>query len=296
AVHNVALEAVHFHEVGAVDSIADIVGTAIGLTWLGIDALHCSPLPVGRGTTWSQHGTIPVPAPATLLMLEGLPIVPAPEASESVTPTGAGIARNAVRHGDVPPMVVEKIGMGAGTARLPDRANILRIIIGTAPDERSDLDEQLSELAANIDDMPAEHFGYLRDKLFDAGALDVWWLPITMKDGRPAATVGVLCAPKDVDAMHDAFFAHSSTLGVRRSDVTRRALPRALVQVDTEWGAITMKAGRYKDRVAVLAPEYREARALAERAGVSLKEVEHEAYRAAAEAGWQIGRAWPPTA
>jgi len=275
-VHGTTPDQVHFHEVGAVDAIIDIVGAAIGLEALGIDRVLASPLPLGRGWVTCAHGTFPIPAPATALLVRGVPIAESDIDAELVTPTGAAIITTlAERFGPLPGMTVGQVGYGAGSKELP-RPNVLRLFLG----------EEAAELAAteivgletNLDDLPGEVLGYLMDRLFAAGALDVFFTAIQMKKNRPGVLVRVLCAPGEVDACTGILFAETTTLGVRRTLYTRAVLPREFRTVDTPYGPVRLKISRWND-IERAEPEYEDCRKLAEGQGVPLLAV----YRAARE-------------
>jgi len=277
-VHGATPDEVHFHEVGAVDAIIDIVGVAIGLEALGIDRVLASPLPLGRGWVTCAHGAFPIPAPATALLVRGVPITESDIDAELVTPTGAAIITTlAERFGPLPSMTVGQVGYGAGSKDLP-RPNVLRLFLGEEAAEGAAM--EIVGLETNIDDLPGEILGYLMDRLFAAGALDVFFTPIQMKKNRPGVLVRVLCAPGEVDACTGVLFAETTTLGVRRILYTRAVLPREFRTVDTPYGPVRLKISRWHD-VERAEPEYEDCRILAEEHGVPLLAV----YRAAREAG-----------
>lgn len=279
-VHDMPVETVAFHEVGAIDSIVDIVAAAACIEHLGVTRVTASPVPVGHGFTWSQHGRIPVPAPATLLILKGAPLLNSGLDKELVTPTGAGVLAALVdEYTHMPSIKVLEVGMGAGTRRLPDRPNIVRAILGepvaVAVDE-SDLDLEQSEdlvIEANIDDMSGELGGHVAALLMAQGALDVWWTPILMKKGRPAHQLSVLTRPEARDALIALVLTETTSLGVRVRPVARFKSRREQLSVETPYGEVMMKVGRIGERVSNVAPEYESARAVAEAAGVPLKRV-----------------------
>jgi hypothetical protein len=275
-VHGTTPDEVHFHEVGAVDAIVDIVGAAVGLEALGIDRVLASPLPLGRGWVVCAHGTFPVPAPATALLVRGVPIVETDIDAELVTPTGAAIITTlAERFGSLPAMTVGQVGYGAGTKELP-RPNVLRLFLGE--EAAAGAATEIVGLETNIDDLPGEILGYLMDRLLAAGALDVFYTPIQMKKNRPGVLVRVLCAPDTVDTCTGVLFAETTTLGVRRTRYTRDVLPREFRTVDTPYGPVRLKISRWQD-LERAEPEYEDCRKLAEEHGVSLLAV----YRAARE-------------
>jgi len=279
-VHDVPIERVHFHEVGAVDAIIDIVGASIGLELLGIEEVVCSPLNVGGGRVQTQHGTLPVPAPATAELLRGAPTYSSGIEHELVTPTGAAIvATLASNFGAQPAMTVAAIGQGAGAAEFAGHANILRLFIGEAAARA--LGEPNSEvivvLEANLDDMNPQIYGYFADRALAAGALDVFSTPVYMKKNRPGQLVTILCDSTKEKALTELLFRETTTLGVRRSMATRQTLQRELVTVETAFGAIRVKVARMNGRTLNVAPEYDDCRAVATEKGVPLKRVLAEA-------------------
>ena len=278
-VHRTNIDKVHFHEVGAIDSIIDIVGASVGFEILGIDKTIFSPLPTGIGMTRSQHGMIPIPAPATAEILKDIPIYSAGITSELCTPTGAAIARSfADDFGDLPPMRVRAIGYGSGREKL-ELPNLLRLFIGEG-DERVDL-EQVTLLETNIDNNDPEIIGYLVEKLLEKGALDVWTTPINMKKNRLATALSVLLPVSDEKEFLSAIFSETDTLGVRVSKKLRHTLRREKISVTTIFGEVTVKVGYFEDRAVSLSPEYDECQKLAEKHGVPLKVV-YEAAKTAA--------------
>jgi uncharacterized protein (TIGR00299 family) protein len=277
-VHGHSVEEVHFHEVGAVDAIIDIVGAFCGLHRLGIEAVHASPLPLGGGWVDSTHGKLPVPAPATVELLRGVPSYGGPIEEELVTPTGAAILTTACREfGAMPPMTIKSIGWGAGSKDMP-HPNLLRMFLGEAAARPRE--QQLALIETNIDNMNPELFGHVMDELFAAGALDVFYTPIVMKKSRPATLVSVLAEPPLVDALSEILFRETTTLGVRVTDVARRCLEREWREVETEYGPVRMKIGRLNGEVVNVAPEYEDCAGLAKEKGVPIADV----YEAAREA------------
>jgi len=276
AVHGTTPDQVHFHEVGAIDAIVDIVGTAIGLEALGIERVVASPLPLGHGWITCAHGVFPVPAPTTAMLGQGVPIAETDIEAELVTPTGAAIITTlAASFGTLPAMTVQRVGYGAGSHDLP-RPNVLRLFIGEEACEQAP--ESIVGLETNIDDLPAEVLGYLMDRLFAAGALDVFYTPIQMKKNRPGVLVRVLCAPRDETTCTDILFRETTTLGVRRMVLHRTVLPRDIRTVDTPYGAVRVKTSRWGD-IERAEPEYEDCRRLAEEHGVPLLQVYHAARR-----------------
>lgn len=274
-VHGVPVERIHFHEVGAVDTIVDIVGALVGFEELKITAVHCSALPWSRGTVKTEHGILPVPPPAVALLLRDVPVVGVDIDGETVTPTGATLARTLAKSfGTMPPMRVERVGYGAGQREWPDRPNILRLTIGESAGESSGLHvEQLLVLSCNIDDMNPQWYGPLTKHLADAGALDVWLTPVQMKKGRPAVVVEVLCQPEKAAQARDMLLRHTTTLGVRESVVTRHSLPRHVETVQTGYGAIRIKVARLPDGSVKASPEHDDCVARAREHGVSVGDV-----------------------
>lgn len=288
-IHGVALDAVHFHEIGALDSLADIVGTCIGLAALGVGRVVAAPPPAGRGWTECSHGRIPLPAPATLEILAGIPVLPADEEFEFVTPTGAAIlAEFAVSFGPPPAMTIGRIGYGIGSRELPGRPNVLRLIVG----ETADADETAAGYAAdtmvmietNLDDLSPELAGPLIDRLLAAGAVDAFLTPVQMKKNRPGILLSALCDESKVRAVADAVFAESSAFGLRFHRVDRLKLARDFTAVATPYGEITVKIGRRGTEVLQVAPEFESCRAAADRCQIPLRRV-YEAALAAYRAG-----------
>jgi len=283
AVHGTSPEEVHFHEVGAVDSIVDIVGGVCGLAWLGADGFAASALNVGTGAVTMSHGTFPVPPPATARLLNGVPVYGAGE-GELLTPTGALlVTAYATAYGPLPPVRLEGVGHGAGSRDTPGRPNVLRIIVG---EEAAGASERVLVLETEIDDMPAQLYGPLMDHLLAAGALDVLYTAVQMKKGRPGLLVTVLCDPSRREALEEVLFTETTTLGVRRQEWERTALERDRVTVETVHGTVAIKRGRRGGRVYNAQPEFEDCRRIAEARGVPVKEVwaaALAAYRGAAE-------------
>jgi uncharacterized protein (TIGR00299 family) protein len=284
-VHGVAIEKVHFHEVGAVDAIVDIVGAAAGFEQFGVEKVFCSALNVGGGRVDTQHGNLPVPAPATAELLRGAPTYSNGIQRELVTPTGAAIvATMASQFGPQPEMTVAAIGIGAGSAELAEQPNVLRLFVGETlarrdndPHHNSTLDEDILVLEANLDDMNPQVYGYFAERALEAGALDVFSIPVQMKKNRPGQLVTVLCKPEDRDKLSDLLFRETTTLGVRQSNVRRRTLQRESVEVQTSLGSIRMKIARLNGHILNVAPEYEDCQKAAAEHGVPLKQVLAEA-------------------
>jgi pyridinium-3,5-bisthiocarboxylic acid mononucleotide nickel chelatase len=278
AVHGTSVESVHFHEVGAVDTIVDVVGSVLGLAWLGADRVVASPVNVGSGTVTFSHGTVSVPAPATARLVRGVPIYGAGE-GELLTPTGALLVTGyAEDYGPLPPLRAERIGHGAGSRETPGRANVLRIIVG---EEHGAGAERVVVLECEIDDMSPQLYGPLMERLLGAGALDAFLTQVQMKKGRPGTLVTVLAEPARREAMEEVLFAETTTLGVRRQEWERTVLARERAEVATPFGTIPVKIGRRGGRVYNVQPEFDDCqRASAER-GVPVKEVWASALAAA---------------
>ncbi len=271
-IHNCPPDEVHFHEVGAVDSIIDIVGSVFGIECLGIASVSASSLPLGSGFVETQHGRIPVPAPATLALLNGIPVYDSGLEHELVTPTGAALVKGlASSFGSMPAMTIDGVGYGVGTRTLPDRPNLLRIIIGR--DQTEQQVETVITLEANLDDTHPEWLGFLMSRLFEAGALDVTFCPIHMKKNRPGILVQVMGRPEQRDTLMDILFRESTTLGIRFQYSQRKVLPRSEVEVDSPWGKMRVKEVLRPDGKAYFLPEYEACRAIAEQKKIPIREV-----------------------
>ena len=291
-VHGIGIEEVHFHEVGAVDSIVDIVASAVGLELLGIGRVVCSPIPTGRGRVQTAHGLLPIPAPATVELLatgRALLAEAPPEIGECelTTPTAAAVLTTvAESFGPVPPMVVSAVGYGAGTRDHPSVPNLLRVIVGEAGEGTTDA---VLELSANLDDCTGQVLGHAIEKLLAAGALDAWAAPICMKKSRPGWMLSALCVPADGDRIEGVFFAETPTLGVRRRSCSRGKLARRHETVATPYGPVRVKLGERDGRVLSATPECEDAAAAAEAHGVAVREV-----IAAAMAAYRTGQGIAP--
>lgn len=271
-IHNCPISDLHFHEVGAVDSIVDIVGAVFGVEFLGITSIIASPLPLGSGFIHSQHGRIPIPAPATIALLKGVPVYHSGLPYELVTPTGAALVRGlASSFGTMPPMVVNTVGYGVGSRELSDRPNLLRIIVGNERAENQI--ETVVTLEANLDDMNPEWLGFMMDQLFEAGALDVVFYPTQMKKNRPGIHVEVIGTPQDKDSLMDIIFRESTTLGIRFQYGQRAILERSLTQIDSPWGKMDAKQVLRPDGTTFLIPEYEACRKMALMNNLPLKDV-----------------------
>ncbi len=278
-VHGIPLEKVHFHEVGAVDSIVDIVAAAVALELLGIDEVFCSPIPVGSGTVECDHGTLPVPAPATALLLKDASIYAGPVPGEAVTPTAAALLTTlAETQGPAPKMTLATVGYGAGSREGGDVPNVLRVLVGQGDDVGTV--DGLVELAANIDDATGEILGATLEKLLTAGCLDAWAQPAVAKKSRPAWVLTALCGQADVAAMERLIFTETTTFGIRRRPCTRSKLARQFETVETPFGPVRMKLGTLGEQIVTASPEFVDCRAAAEAHGVAVRTVMDAARKA----------------
>jgi pyridinium-3,5-bisthiocarboxylic acid mononucleotide nickel chelatase len=302
-IHNSEAEQVHFHEVGAVDAMVDIVCAAVGAEALGVEEIICSPLNVGGGTVKCAHGTFPVPAPATVELLKGAPVYSSGIQAELVTPTGAAIVKTlAKRFSAFPPMKVEKAGYGAGSRDFEGHANVVRLTVGIGQSSAADAavdaasrvstagnassdghntsQETISVLEANLDDLNPQVFGYVMDRLLEEGALDVFGIPVQMKKSRPGTLLTVLCKPEDASKLAQIIFAETTTLGVRQREECRQVLARRWETVHTRWGDVRLKIASMNGTVTNYAPEYEDCRRIAAEHHVPLKKVMQEATQA----------------
>src|SRR5579883_1282003 len=279
-VHSTAIESIHFHEVGAVDAMVDIVCAAVGSEALGVDEWVCSPLNVGGGTVKCAHGILPVPPPAVVELLKGIPTYSSGIQKELVTPTGAAIVKTlAVQFGSFPAMRVNTSAYGAGSRDLPSQPNVLRLVVGESSASAGVTPEIISVIEANLDDLNPQVFGYVMDRLFAADALDVFGTPVQMKKGRPGMVLTVLARPEQAPEMSKIIFSETTTLGVRMRDERRQVLQRRSTAVQTQWGEVRMKIANLNGSVTNYAPEYEDCRRIAEEKGVPLKSVMQEAIR-----------------
>jgi len=280
-VHDVPLEKIHFHEVGALDAIVDIVGACIGFEALGIEKCACSPLNVGGGTAKMAHGLLPVPAPATAKLLLGRPTYSNGVQKELVTPTGAAIVATLCdTFGSQPLMSVSAIGYGAGSADLEGQPNVVRIMIGESAEKVvAGFDEEIAVIEANLDDMNPQIYGYFLEKALAAGVLDVYMTPVQMKKSRPGTLLTLLCKPQDTNALMSLVFTETTTLGARTYRAQRRTLPRETVNVHTQYGNVHIKLSRVNGSIRHAAPEYEDCRKLAAEKNVPLQQVIQEALR-----------------
>lgn len=272
AVHGEPPDHVHFHEVGAADSIVDIVGGIFGMLSLGIERVCTSPLPLGSGFVATRHGPIPVPAPATVSLLQGVPVRDSGLRQELVTPTGAALIKAlSSSFGPMPSFTLEGVGYGVGFRELPDRPNLLRILLGS--EAHRGRDDMVVLLEANLDDCQPEFSGYLMERLLEAGALDVSMIPAQMKKNRPGTLLQVLGRPEQMEVLEEVILAESTTLGVRRQVIARRTLERSSLEVESPWGPMTVKTAVGIDGIPRVLPEYEVCRRIALERKIPLREV-----------------------
>ena len=285
AIHSIPIEKVHFHEVGAVDTIVDIICAAAGCEALGVDRWLCSPLNVGSGTVECQHGTLPVPAPATLALLGDAPVYAAGPPMERVTPTGAAILRMLnVEYAPLPPMRVKATGYGAGGRETPGQPNMLRLLVGKEESAPPDEVEPIAVIEAVIDDSSPQVLAYVSELLLEAGAWDVYRTAVQMKKGRTGVQITVLCAPRLMPRLRDLLFRETTTIGLRWRLENKLSLQREFLEVSIEWGKVRIKIARWPDdKIANASPEYEDCRLLATLHSVPLKQVMQEAMRAFAK-------------
>jgi uncharacterized protein (TIGR00299 family) protein len=282
-VHGTTIRKVHFHEVGAVDSIADIVGTAIAIDRLAAERLVCSPVPTGTGSIEIAHGRVSIPAPATAELLRGIPLAASSVSAELTTPTGAAIvATLSDEFGVMPAMTIESIGYGAGERDLAEQANLLRLVVGQAAAE-SDQD-QVEVLETNLDDVSGEIVAHCMLAVLEGGALDAYTTSIQMKKNRPGVKLTILCRASDRQQLEAIVFRETGTLGIRRWTAARHVVPRQVHQVQTPWGPIRGKIAHLPGGPATFSPEYESCRQIAARQGVAIRQV-YEAARSAFQAG-----------
>jgi len=274
-IHGVAPEKVHFHEVGAVDSIVDFVGACIGLRALGVEKVVASaPLRTGFGFVDCAHGRFPVPAPATVELLKGVPTFAGDEEAELITPTGAALLREfATEFGPMPAMTVRAIGYGLGSRNLPKSPNVLRALLGDAEDGEARETDRVAVLETNLDDVSPQVLGDVMDKALAAGALDVFHTPIQMKKNRPGVMLSVLCAPADADRLSRLLLENTTAFGVRRTDAQRLKLDREIVTLKTPFGRVEVKIGRLGGRVVSASPEFEFCKLAAAKAKVPVRRV-----------------------
>lgn len=279
AVHGTSVEDVHLHEVGALDSIIDIVGTVYALEALGPNLIVASPLNVGSGTIRSAHGVYPVPGPATARLLQGAPIYSGPQSAELVTPTGALlITAYAERYGAIPPMRLQKVGYGAGSRNFAESPNVLRVLVGEA-DSAAPL-HRVVVIEAEIDDMNPQIFGILIDRLMAGGALDVFYTPIQMKKNRPGTLLSIIAPPDVRERLTSIVFRETTTIGVRYAEMERECLDRETITVDTPFGRIAIKVARRNGEMLNASPEFDDCARIAAETGRPVKEVQAAAMKA----------------
>lgn len=280
-IHNKDLESIHFHEVGSVDAIVDIVCAAVGAESLDIDTWHCSALNVGSGVVHCAHGTLPIPAPATVELLKNAPVYSSGIKKELVTPTGAAIVKTLVADfGDLPAMTISSVGYGAGARNLPGSANVVRITVGElTTDELSRPHDKVTVIEANLDDMSPQVFGYVLERLMDEGALDAFGTPAQMKKSRPGMLLTVLARTEDAQRLARLIFSETTTIGMRMREEVRYTLAREFVQVETAWGSVRIKVAKLNGRETNSTPEFDDCRKLAIEHDVPLKSVMREAMR-----------------
>jgi pyridinium-3,5-bisthiocarboxylic acid mononucleotide nickel chelatase len=279
--HGMPLERVHFHEVGALDSIADIVGAAVGLDLLGVEKFTSTPVPTGSGTVKCAHGIMPVPTPGTAELLKGVPLAPSVIKTELTTPTGAAILTTVVsEYTATPAMTIDRIGHGSGTKDFLEQPNILRLMVGvagergaSAPCSSSPETDTVAVLETNLDDITPEVIGFCMERLFAAGALDVFAVPIQMKKNRPGVLLSVICDAAKAPELEAILFRETGTFGVRRTTATRAKLQREVVTVQTSWGPVKAKRGWRGDSFEVLTPEYEDCARIAREHNIPLRDV-----------------------
>ena len=279
-VHAKPPDEIHFHEVGAVDAIVDIVGAAVGLHLLGIERVYCSPIRTGTGSVRCAHGELPVPAPATALLLRGVPMIQTDVQAELTTPTGAAILTTvSAEYGSMPPCRIDAVGYGAGSRDIPGRPNLLRVFIAETAADAYESDV-VDVIEANLDDMSPEFFGGIFDRLFAAGAVDAWVTPIQMKKGRPAFLLSAIAPPDRSGAVRDVFFRETTTFGVRIVEARRSKLPREVHEVQTPLGTVRIKVGTIGGKIVRAKPEHDDCARIAAEKNVPFAEVQEEAMKA----------------
>jgi uncharacterized protein (TIGR00299 family) protein len=272
-IHGTPLQEVHLHELGGLDTIIDVVGTLVGLDILGVQQVYASPLPLGRGFTRGAHGAIPLPAPATLALLDGFLVAGSDLDIEMVTPTGAALLTSlAESFGPIPDMTLKATGYGAGTKDLPI-PNVIRLLIGTKQTDTKLIIESLVKLETNIDDFNPEIYEYVMTRLLEAGALDVWLSPIQMKKNRPGILLQILSRPKDAELLTSVLLSETTTLGVRKQFVERLSMPRTIQTIETPYGEVRMKIAQFQDGSIKFSPEFDDCKTLAETNNIPLIEV-----------------------
>ncbi len=288
-VHGIEIEKVHFHEVGAMDAIIDVVGACVGFEILGIEKFACSKIHMGSGFVKMAHGKFPVPPPAVVELLKNIPIYSTEIQGELITPTGAAIISTVCDYfGQIPEMRIEKTAYGAGTREYKDFPNVLRLMLGevqspkskvqssNAIDNRQLTTDNLFLLETNIDDLSPQILGFVMERAFELGALDCWFMPIQMKKNRPATLVSILCDEEKREVLSELLFTETTTLGVRVQAIERNCLPREIVKVETEFGEVSVKVARYNGKIVNAKPEYEQIREIALQSKKTLREIERE--------------------
>ena len=279
-VHGIAIEKVHFHEVGALDAIVDIVGACICFQRLGVERFACSKIHVGSGFVLIAHGKFPIPPPAVAELLAGAPIYSTEIEGELITPTAAAIISTVCdAYGSIPEMTVERTGYGAGTRTYKDFPNVLRLMLGVAselPTADNIEADQLVLIETNLDDVSPQVLGYVMERAFEIGALDCWFTPIQMKKNRPATMISLLGVKEQREVLTDLLYSETTTLGIRVREIERECLQREVVKVPTRYGAIDVKIARHKGKVVNTMPEYEQMRKLARENNLPLKDIEKE--------------------
>ena len=280
-IHGTTLQDVHLHELGGLDTIIDVVGTLLGLDILGVIRVLASPLPLSRGFTRGKHGAIPLPAPDTLALLEGVPVLGSDLDIELVTPTGAALLTSlAESFGPIPALKLVSTGYGAGTKDLPI-PNIIRLLLGSQQSDANYIIETLVMLETNIDDLNPEFYDHIFARLFETGALDVWLSSIQMKKNRPGTLLVVLCKPKDEAALTSLLFNETSTLGIRKQIVERQSLSRTIETIETPYGSVRIKIAKINEKSKKISPEYEDCRRIAQKKGIPVIDVYNAAIMAA---------------
>jgi pyridinium-3,5-bisthiocarboxylic acid mononucleotide nickel chelatase len=282
-IHGIDVEKVHFHEVGAMDAIIDVVGACIGFEMLGVEKFACSKIHVGSGFAQMAHGKFPIPPPAVAELLKNAPIYSTEIEGELITPTGAAIISTVCEDfGQIPEMQIEQTAYGAGTREYENFPNVLRLILGESFNAKAqrragakeEINEQLVLIETNLDDLSPQILGFVMERAFEIGALDCWFTSIQMKKNRPATMVSILCEPEKREVLTELLYTETTTLGVRIRQIERDCLPRDMVKVETEFGAVDVKIARYKGKIVNAKPEYEQVREIAVKFNISFQEIE----------------------
>lgn len=278
-VHGIEIEKVHFHEVGAMDAILDVVGACVGFEILEIEKFVCSKIHVGSGFVEMAHGKYPIPPPAVAELLLEIPIYSTEIIGELMTPTGAAIIKTLCdEFGEIKDLNIEKIGYGAGTREYENFPNVLRLMLGVQSSEFRVQslfnNEQLTIIESNLDDCSPEILGYVMEKAFEIGALDCWFVPVQMKKNRPATMLSILCEPSEKEKFAELLYTETSTIGLRFRNVERECLSREIVKVKTEFGEVDVKIAKFNDKIVNIKPEFEQVREIAESSGISIFEIE----------------------